>query len=61
MPRLDGFQTIRHIRKFEPSIRIVVITGDASDQTRDRVLSRGLELLLKPLDLAALDGVFGPS
>jgi CheY-like chemotaxis protein len=59
MPRLDGFETIRHIRKFDPSIRIVVITGDITDETRQRVESLGVELLLKPIDLRTLDAVFG--
>lgn len=58
MPRLDGYETIRHIQKFDPSIRIVVITGDITDATRQRVASLGVELLLKPIDLRSLDAVF---
>ena len=46
-----------HIRKFDPSIRVVVITGDARDETRHRVESLGLELLLKPFTLDALDAM----
>ena len=61
MPRLDGFETIRHIRKFDPSIRVVVITGDPREEIRLRVASLGLDLLLKPLEPAALDAVFGSS
>ena len=57
MPRLDGFETIRHIQKFDPTIRIVVITGDVSDATRERVTSLGLRLLLKPFNLDALDAL----
>lgn len=59
MPRLDGFETIRHIRRFEPSIRIVVITGDVSEATQNRVAGLGVELLHKPFDLTRLDAVFG--
>ena len=59
MPRLDGFQTIRHIRRFDPSIRIVVVTGDRSEATQRQVSSLGVGLLLKPLDLPALDALFG--
>jgi two-component system response regulator (stage 0 sporulation protein F) len=54
MPRLDGFETIRHIKKFDSSIRIVVITGDVTDETRRRVEGLGVELLVKPLDLRTL-------
>lgn len=57
MPRLDGFETIRHIRKFDPSIRIVVVTGDLSDATHERVAGLGIGLLSKPFDLSALDAV----
>jgi CheY-like chemotaxis protein len=59
MPRLGGYETIRHIRKFDPRIRIVVITGDASEQTRRAIEDLGLELLVKPIDLRALDAIFG--
>src|SRR5262249_26520999 len=59
MPRLDGYETIRHIQKFDPSIRVVVITGDATETTRQRVAALGVEVLLKPIDLQALDALFG--
>ena len=60
MPRLDGFETIRHIRKFDPSIEIVVVTGDASEPTRRRVEELGLGLLIKPFKLHELDSLFAP-
>lgn len=58
MPRVDGFETFRHIRKFDPSIRIIVVTGDGSDDTRRRVESFGLELRLKPVLLDDLAAIF---
>src|SRR5204863_4880371 len=58
MPRLDGFETIRHIRRFDPSIRIVIVTGDAGEETRRRVQELGLELLLKPFRMSDLDPIF---
>ena len=57
MPRLDGWGTIRHIQKFDASIRIIIVTGDVSDETRRRVDTLGLELLLKPFTLEALAGL----
>src|SRR6266850_6848166 len=48
MPRLGGFEAVRHIQKFDPSIRIIVITGDLSDETRREVERLGLEMLEKP-------------
>lgn len=58
MPRLDGFETIRHLRKFDPSIRIVIITGDGGEATRRRVQELGLALVLKPFRLGELDPFF---
>ena len=57
-PPVDGFETIHHIQQFDASIRIVVITGDPSDDTRQRVEALGLELLLKPFPLDALKDLF---
>jgi DNA-binding NarL/FixJ family response regulator len=51
MPRLNGFDTIRHIQKFDPAIRIVIVTGDGSDETRQRVEQLEMPLLLKPVAL----------
>ena len=59
LPRLDGFETVRHICKFDPAIRIIIVTGDVSDETRHRVESLGLELLLKPFTLDALEAMLG--
>src|SRR5258706_5690911 len=59
MPRLDGLGTIRHIQKFDASIRIIIVTGDVSDETRHRVDTLGLDLLLKPFTLEALAGLLG--
>jgi two-component system response regulator (stage 0 sporulation protein F) len=58
MPRVDGFETLRHIRKFDPSIRLVIVTGDGSDETRHRVESLGLEFLFKPVTLETLETLF---
>jgi len=58
MPRLDGFETVRHVQTFDPSIRVVLVTGDRSDETRQRFASLDLEVLLKPLALSDLDRLF---
>lgn len=59
MPSLDGYETIRHIRKFDPRIRVVVITGDTSEETRREVGRLGVDLLVKPFDFRALDALLG--
>lgn len=58
MPRLDGFETLRHIRAFDPSIEVVIITGDRNEETHARMTRLGLKFLLKPFQLADLDALF---
>ncbi len=58
MPRLDGFETLRHVREVDPGIRVVLVTGDSSDETRERLASLNLEVLLKPLSISDLERVF---
>jgi CheY-like chemotaxis protein len=61
MPRLGGYETVRLIRELDPRVRIIVITGDISEETRCDVERLGLELLLKPIDLQELDTLFARS
>lgn len=61
MPRLDGFTTVRHMLALDPSIRIMIVTGDTRVETRERARKLGVDLLVKPFALTALDPVFGVS
>jgi two-component system OmpR family response regulator len=55
MPRVDGFETLKRLRAFDPAIRIIVVTGSADAATRDRALAAGAAaVLVKPIDLAQL-------
>ena len=58
MPRLGGFETLNHLRAKHASVRVVVVTGNPTDETRRRLASLGVELLVKPLAVSALDSVF---
>ena len=58
MPRLGGLETIRHIRKFDPAIRIVVVTGNLSKTDAPHLKESGVVVILKPLALSALDELF---
>ena len=58
MPRLGGIETIRHIRKFDPSIHIVVVTGDLSEDDAARLRQLGVTALAKPMPMSALDELF---
>jgi len=57
MPRLDGFAVCAHIKN-DPAtagIAVLVITGDGSAQTIERLLARGADgYLVKPIRLAKL-------
>ena len=58
MPRLGGLETIRHIRKFDPSIRVVVVTGQLSEADATRLEALGVAAIIKPLPLSVLDELF---
>jgi CheY-like chemotaxis protein len=59
MPGLGAYETIRQMRMLDPHIRIIVITGDGSEETEREVEYLGVELLVKPVHLRALDVLFG--
>jgi CheY-like chemotaxis protein len=58
MPRLGGIETIRHIRKFDPSIHIVVVTGDLSEADAGHLQKLGVTAIAKPMPMSALDELF---
>ena len=58
MPNMDGFEATAIIRKLDPKIRIVGISGDHDDETKAEAARSGMnQLMVKPLkktDLQAL-------
>ena len=58
MPRLGGIDALKHIRAFDPSIRVVVVTAIADPEVRRQAVARGAAAILsKPVSLAELLGV----
>lgn len=55
MPRLGGLDAIKHIRKFDPRIRIMVVSGNASRETETSLGKLGIPVLHKPIDLASIE------
>jgi two-component system, sensor histidine kinase and response regulator len=55
MPRLGGLEILPRIRAFDASIRVIVVTGHATDENIARGALFGVPVLPKPLDLTALD------
>ncbi|MBI2216141.1 MAG: response regulator [Candidatus Rokubacteria bacterium] len=54
MPRLGGLEAIKHIQKFDPSIRIVVVTGQLTRDAAVKLRDLGIPIVPKPLDLEVL-------
>jgi DNA-binding NtrC family response regulator len=55
MPRLGGLDVLKRIRVFDPSIQVIVITGDTSPETHRLAHDLGaVEVLSKPLDFDRL-------
>jgi len=55
MPRLDGGQTLREIRRINPQARVILMSGFSEHETRERLGDETLVgFVQKPFDLAAL-------
>ena len=51
MPRLDGLEVLRQVKKKHPDIQIIILTGHGSFQDRLTAMSLGVFAFLeKPLD-----------
>lgn len=51
MPDYDGYFALEKIRKQNPSVRIIMITGDATELTKRRLNFLGAtDILYKPID-----------
>ena len=55
MPRLDGLDTLREIKAFDPSIRVVIVTGTVNQEIRAQAEAYGANgFLNKPIQPEAL-------
>lgn len=55
LPGVDGFELISKAKAVQPSIRILMMTAMASEETRERALVAGADALIaKPLELNQL-------
>lgn len=60
MPRLGGVDTLKCIRTFDASIKVVVVTGATDPQLREQALALGaVRILTKPIALTDLDEALG--
>ncbi|MFC1877802.1 response regulator [Thermodesulfobacteriota bacterium] len=62
MPGMDGFETIRIIRKQQPDIRIILATGQMLADDGRKAIRMGADVVLeKPADLEVLAKSVRPS
>jgi len=55
MPKLSGIDALRIIRKIDPAAKVVVITGNPTDEMHKEVMKLGaLEFLAKPFSIKSL-------
>ena len=58
MPGINGIELLRRIKKINPDIPIVILSGYSSKSSYSEVISNGAEnLLLKPFTTAELKSV----
>jgi CheY-like chemotaxis protein len=55
MPRLGGFEAIKHIQKFDTRIRIMVVSGNVTPMTESALGKLGIPILHKPIDLGSIE------
>ncbi|HEB01646.1 MAG TPA: response regulator [Nitrospirae bacterium] len=59
MPGMDGMEFIRQARKLAPDVRLVLISGFATDEVRAQAREMGVEFLAKPFGPKELLEVLG--
>jgi CheY-like chemotaxis protein len=60
MPRLDGLAAVRRLRAAHPTLRLIVVTGSATDAYKSALGAGASVVLSKPLPLADLLRALGP-
>jgi DNA-binding NtrC family response regulator len=52
MPRMDGLQTLREIKRIDPAIEVIMLTGHANVETAVKGMELGaFDYLIKPVDM----------
>jgi two-component system response regulator AtoC len=55
MPKLSGIDTLRILNKIDPDVRVIIITGNPTDEMRKEALRLGaIDFLVKPFSLKSL-------
>ena len=52
MPDYDGFYGLEKIKQFDPNARIIMVTADLTQETHDRLVSLGANMIIhKPFEI----------
>ena len=52
MPGMDGIETLKEIKKIDPLVEVIILTGYADSDTAVEVMELGaFDYLMKPMDL----------
>lgn len=52
MPNYDGFYGLEKIKQFDPNARIIMVTADLTQETHDRLVSLGANMIIhKPFEI----------
>ena len=54
MPQLDGWDVLESAHEIAPGMPVIMVTGTAMDEDRERARAHGVRLLSKPLTLQEL-------
>ena len=55
LPDQDGLEILREIKKVQPSLPVIIVSGHITDENRARALALGaVDFLEKPLSLAKI-------
>jgi DNA-binding response OmpR family regulator len=65
MPKMDGLQVLRHVRRIDRDVGVIIITAVNDPEIRHEALAGGAaDFITKPIDLKYLDrsirAVLGP-
>jgi DNA-binding response OmpR family regulator len=57
MEDMDGIEVLKVLKRMEPSVQVIMLTGHGSERAaRDGIQYGAFDYLIKPIDLDALIG-----
>lgn len=55
IPGMDGIETLKTIKKFDPTIEVIMLTGHGDSQSVEEGMKSGaFEYIMKPVEIAEL-------